>query len=204
MNKEGAAQTSLRLAHPSIPYDALGRFYRSQLANFPLGGNFDSRINLNLREDKGWTYGSSTGFSGGPELGSFRFSAEINKDASIDALLETLRELEEYVAEGMNWDEFNYLKNALGQRDALRYETPGAKLGLLSNVMRYDLPLDYRKRQNKLLAESTRSSLNNLASKMIRPNDLAIIMVGDAEILMPQLEELGYPIVQLNEDGYPL
>jgi zinc protease len=185
INKDEAAQTSLRLAHPSLPYDALGTHHRSALMNFPLGGTFDSRINLNLREDKGWTYGSSTGFSGGPELGSFR-------------------EIEEYVAGGMTEDEYIYLQNAIGQRDALRYETPGAKLGLLSNVLRYGLPLDYRKRQNQLLKETERSALNQLASELIHPHDIAIIMVGDADELMPQLEPLGMEIIQLDEDGFPL
>ena len=204
VNKDDAAQTSMRLAHPSIPFDALGEFYYSTLANFPLGGNFDSRINLNLREENGWTYGASTGFSGGPELGSFRFSAEINKEATIDALQETLREIEEYANDGMIEAEFEYMRNALGQRDARRYETPGAKLGLLSSVLRYDLPLNYRQRQNEMLMKSDRESLNKLSTELIHPDKLAIVVVGDADELMPQLETLGIEIVQLDEDGFPL
>ncbi len=204
VNKDEAAQTSLRLAHHSIPFDALGEYHRSQLANFPLGGTFDSRINLNLREDKGWTYGASSGFSGGPELGSFRFSSEINKEATVDALLATLEEIENFVDSGMTEEEYEYLQNAVGQRDALSYETPGAKLGLLSNVLRYELPLDYRKQQNELLRETSRIELNRIAARMIHPDHIAIIMVGDVEELMPQLEPLGMEIVILDEEGFPL
>jgi zinc protease len=204
VDKDEAAQSSVRLAHPSIPYDALGEHFRSALMNFPLGGTFDSRINLNLREEKGWTYGASTGFSAGPELGSFRFSAEINKDATLDAVLEALREIEDFASGGMSEAEYEYMQNAIGQRDALRYETPGAKLGLLANVMRYDLPLNYRQQQNLVLKESERATLNALAAEMIQPDDLAIVVVGDADVLKPQLETLGLDIVMLDEDGFPL
>ena len=204
IDKDGAAQSSVRFAHPSIPYDALGEHFRSALMNFPLGGTFDSRINLNLREDKGWTYGASTSFSSGPELGSFRFGAEINKEATLDAIEETLREIEAYARDGMSDEEFEYMKSAIGQRDALNYETPGAKLGLLGNVLRYDLPLNYREQQNRILAESDRETLNELATHLIHPDDLAIVVVGDVDEIRPQLETLGLEIVVLDEDGFPL
>jgi zinc protease len=204
VNKEGAAQSSLRIGHPSLKYDALGDFYRAGLMNFNLGGNFDSRINLNLREDKGYTYGIGSGFSGGPELGSFRVSGEINKEATLPAVEEVLGELERYAAEGMTEEEFQYLQNAIGQRDALRYETPGAKLGLLSEILRYDLPLDYRHRQAAILRESGRDSLNALANRLIDPENLAIVVVGDLAEIRPPLESLGLPIRLLDEDGYEL
>lgn len=204
VNKADAAQSSLRFVHPSIPYDALGDYYKAALMNFPLGGTFDSRINLDLREDKGWTYSASTGFSGGPELGSFRFSADVNKDATLDAIKEALRQIEDYAQGGMSEEEFAYMRNAIGQRDALSYETPGAKLGLLGNVLRYDLPLDYRQQRNAILFQTQRDTLNDLAAELIHPDDLAIVVVGDAETLRPQLETLGLEIIDLNEDGFPL
>ncbi|MDX2416044.1 MAG: pitrilysin family protein, partial [Xanthomonadales bacterium] len=144
VNKDGAAQSSLRTAQPSIKYDALGDFYKAGLANFNLGGTFNSRINLNLREDKGYTYGARSGFNGSQELGSFRVSAEINKEATAASVTEVLNELESYAADGMDDAEYDYMRSAIGQRDALQYETPGRKLGLLNNIMRYDLPLNYR------------------------------------------------------------
>jgi zinc protease len=204
VDKAGAAQSSLRVAHPSLKYDALGDFYRAGLANFNLGGNFDSRINLNLREDKGYTYGIRTGFSGGPEFGSFRVSAEINKEATAASITEVLGELERYAADGMTPEEYEYLQNAVGQRDALRYETPGAKLGLLSEILRYDLPLDYRHRQQTLLRETDRESLNTLAGRLIDPDNIAIVVVGDVAEIRPQLEALGLPIRMLDEDGFEI
>jgi zinc protease len=204
VNKEGAAQSSLRLAYPSLRYDALGDFYRAGLMNFNLGGNFDSRINLNLREDKGYTYGIRSGFSGGPELGSFRISGEINKESTADAISEVLGELERYAADGMTEEEYQYLQNAVGQRDALQYETPGAKLGLLSEILLYDLPLNYRHLQQAMLRETGRDTLNTLAARLIDPQNIAIVVVGDLAEIRPQLESLGFPIRLLNEDGYEL
>jgi zinc protease len=201
VNKEGAAQSSLRMAYPSLKYDALGDYYLSGLMNFNLGGNFDSRINLNLREDKGYTYGIRSGFSGGPELGSFRISSEVNKEATAASITEVLDELESYSADGMSGEEYVYLQNAIGQRDARSYETPGAKLGLLSQVLRYDLPLDYRKQQKTLLRETDRETLNALAGRLIGADDMAIIVVGDIPVIRPELEPLGMPIKVLDEDG---
>jgi zinc protease len=201
VNKEDAAQSSLRMVHPSIKYDALGDYYRAGLMNFNLGGTSESRIYLNLREDKGYTYGARTGFSGGRELGSFRFSSEINKDATADAIREALTELESYSADGMTEEEYEHMQNAIGQRDALSYETPGAKLGLLAQVLRYDLPLDYRKQQQSLLKETGRETLNELAAKLIDPDNLAIIVVGDIDVIQPQIEQLGMAIKILDEEG---
>jgi zinc protease len=202
VDKEGAAQSSLRVAHPSLKYDALGDFYLAGLANFNLGGTFDSRINLNLREDKGYTYGIGSAFSGGPELGSFRVSAEINKESTAAAITELLGELERYAADGMTEDEYRYLQNAVGQADALRYETPGAKLGLLSEILRYNLPLDYRRQQQALLRNTARETLNGLAHRLLDPDNLAIVVVGDLATIRPQLEALGLPIKVLDEEGY--
>jgi zinc protease len=201
VDKPGAAQSSVRMAHHSYPYDALGDYYLSVLMNYNLGGNFDSRINLNLREQKGHTYGASTGFTGGPEYGSFRFSSEVNKDATTDAIRETLAEIEQYAESGMTEEEYRYMQNAIGQSDALNYETPGAKLGLLDRILEYDLPLNYRKQQQSLLQETDRETLNALAARALEPDNLAIVVAGDLETIRPEIDALGLPVVVLDEGG---
>jgi len=202
VNKEGAAQSSLRTAQPSLKFDALGDYYKAGLSNFPLGGTFNSRINLNLREDKGYTYGARSGFNGGPEFGSFNVSTEVNKDATAASITEVMNELKSYAADGMDEAEYDYMRSAIGQRDALQYETPGKKLGLLSNIMRYDLPLNYRTQQANLLKETDRETLNALSHKLIHPDNMAIVVVGDEASLRDELEALGMPIKELDEDGF--
>ena len=204
VNKEGAAQSSLRTAQPSIKYDALGDYYKAGLANFNLGGTFNSRIMLNLREDKGYTYSAYSGFNGGQELGSFTVSSEVNKEATAASITEVLNELESFAADGMDEAEYDFMRSAIGQRDALQYETPGRKLGLLNNIMRYDLPLNYRTQQANILKETDREVLNELANELIQPDNMAIVIVGDEAVLREELEALGMPIKKLDEDGFEI
>lgn len=201
VNKEGAAQSSLRTAQPSIKYDALGDFYLAGLMNFTLGGTFSSRINMNLREDKGYTYGARSSFQGGKELGSFRFRSEVNKEATAASVTEVINELETYAAGGMTGEEYDYMRSAIGQRDALQYETPNRKLALLGNILSYDLPLNYRTKQNNILRETDHETLNELASQLIQPGNMAIVVVGDEAAIRPELEALGMKITVLDEDG---
>jgi len=204
IDRPDAAQSSVRIVHPSLPYDATGEHYLASLMNFNLGGTFDSRINLDLREEKGWTYGAYSSFRGGREFGSFNFSSEVNKDSTADAIRSVLGQIERFASEGMTEEEYDYLQSALGQRDALRYETPGAKLGLLDQVLIYDLPLDYRQQQQSILRETDRETLNQVAARMLKPDQVAIVVAADAATVRPQLETLGFPIRLMDQDGFKL
>ncbi len=104
----------------------------------------------------------------------------------------------------MDEAEYDYMRSAIGQRDALQYETPGRKLGLLGNILRYDLPLNYRTQQNNILKETDREVLNTLANKLIQPENTAIVVVGDAATIREELEALGMPIKMLDEDGFEI
>ncbi|MBS1566923.1 MAG: insulinase family protein, partial [Bacteroidetes bacterium] len=115
-----AAQTEFRVGYgTNLKYDATGEYYRSNLMNYSLGGAFNSRLNLNLREDKGWTYGASSGFSGDKYMGYFEFSSGIKAGATDSALVEVIKELKEYAATGITDKELDFTKKAIGQRDAL-------------------------------------------------------------------------------------
>jgi len=77
-----AAQTEFRIGGLThLKYDATGEYYRSVLMNYSLGASFNSRVNINLREDKGWTYGARTGFSGNKYTGEWAFSSGIRANA---------------------------------------------------------------------------------------------------------------------------
>ncbi len=202
VDKDEAAQSTVQTIHRSLPYDALGDYHLAGLMNFTLGGTFNSRINLNLREDKGYTYGARTTFSGGREFGSFGFSAEVNKDATAASVTEVINELQSYRTDGMSEEEYSYMVSAISQRDALQYETPGRKLGLLAQMLRYDLPSDYRNTQQALLRKTPRAKLNELAARLIQPDNMAIVIVGDADAITDELKALGMDVVRVSEDGH--
>ncbi|MGB7452864.1 MAG: hypothetical protein WBM36_12125, partial [Lysobacterales bacterium] len=134
----------------------------------------------------------------------FGVSAEVNKEATSASVTEVLNELESYSAGGMDEAEYDYMRSAIGQRDALQYETPGRKLSLLNNIMRYDLPLNYRTQQANILKETDRETLNALSNKLIQPDNMAIVIVGDETVLREELEALGMPIKRLDEDGFEI
>ncbi|MEX0916376.1 MAG: hypothetical protein WDZ60_10805, partial [Wenzhouxiangellaceae bacterium] len=122
--------------------------------------------------------------------------------ATAVSIREVLNELERYTEEGMTVEEVEYMRSAIGQRDAREYETPARKLGLLDNILTYDLPLDYRSQQNEILAEVDRETLNQIAARHINPHNMAIVVVGDEATIREELEALEMPIVELNEDGF--
>ena len=86
-----AAQTEFRVGYVTgLKYDATGDYYKATLANYNLGGGFNGRLNIRLREDKGWTYGARSGFTGDKYTGTFYFSSGIRADATDSALAEVL------------------------------------------------------------------------------------------------------------------
>ncbi|WEM42781.1 pitrilysin family protein [Photobacterium sp. DA100] len=198
VDKPGAPQTVIRLARQGLPYDATGELYETQLANFNLAGNFNSRINLNLREDKGYTYGAGGYQSGGKEVGLSVYYAQVRADATLPSLKEFLAELEKMSSEGVTDEELNFMRLAVGQKDALNYETPSKKAQLLGQILTYSLPENFVETRNDIVASITKARIDELAAKWFDPADYQIIVVGDAASLKPQLETLDLPVRALS------
>jgi zinc protease len=197
-----AAQTEFRVGYATgLKYDATGEYYRASLMNFPLGGDFNSRLNLNLREDKGWTYGARAGFSGNKYTGGFAFSSGIRADATADALAEVIRELDRYAASGVTAEELAFLKSAVGLRDARLYETPAQKAGFIQRILDYGLPADYVEIQNRILAGITKPELDRLSANWLKTGKMNILLVGDKASILPGVQKLGYEIVELDVNG---
>lgn len=204
VDKPGAAQSEIRIGKRSLNYDATGEFYRAALMNFVLGGAFNSRINLNLREDKGYSYGARSGFNGQEDYGVFTARAGVRTDATAASIVEFEREIRNYAEGGITEPELTFTRNAIGQRDALRFETPRQKLGFLARILTYDLQDDFVEQQNEILARITQKELNQLAAKHLDMDNMAIVVVGDKQIILPGLQELGYEIVELDANGNTL
>lgn len=197
-----AAQTEFRVGGVTgLKYDATGEYYRLMLANFALGGGFNGRVNINLREDKGWTYGARTNAMGNKYTGEFYFSSGIRANATDSAVVEVMKELKNYADKGITDEELKFMKSALGQRDALLYETGFQKAGFIGRIQDYDLPADYVDQQNKILANLTKEEVDRIAAKWIKPQTTNILLVGDKVKILPGLQKLGYEIVELDVNG---
>ncbi|NNC36236.1 MAG: insulinase family protein [Hyphomonadaceae bacterium] len=201
VNKPDAAQSQIRIGKRALKYDATGEYYRADLMNYNLGGAFNSRINLNLREDKGYTYGARSFFYGNDIRGGYRAQAGVRADTTADSIVQFRNEISDYHDNGMTDQELNFLKNALGQRDARAYETPRQKLGFLSEIVTYDLDPSFVDKQSEILANITKEELDALAAKHLNLDEMITIVVGDRNVVMDSIEGLSETIVELDEDG---
>ena len=197
-----AAQSQFRVGYATdLKYDATGDYYKSRLMNYTLGGDFNSRLNLNLREDKGWTYGARSSFTADEYSSDFEFSSGIRADATDSALVEVMKELKNYRENGITEAELKFMKNSLGQRDALLYETGIQKAGFIGRILDYNLPANYVDQQNKILANLTKQQIDAVAKKMLNPDKMNILLVGDKAKILEGVKKLGYEIIELDVDG---
>ena len=201
VDKPGAAQSEIRIGKRALTYDATGEYYRASLASYVLGGAFNSRINLNLREDKGYTYGARAGFNGVKDYGSFTAQAAVRTDATAASIVEFENEIRTYAADGMTESELTFTRRALGQNDARLYETPAQKLGFLANILVYDLDDDFVDKQKEILDGVGGVELGEIVSEHLTMDDMIIVVVGDKQTILPELEELGYEIVEMDANG---
>ncbi len=197
VHKDQSPQSEIRIVRRAMPRDLTGDFYRAGLMNFTLGGNFNSRINLNLREDKGYTYGARSGFGGDQQVGLFTASAAVRADVTRESIEEFLKELNNYQQNGMTAAELNFMRSAVNQSEALRYETPNAKLGFMAQMLEFNVGPEFTRERNQILQQASLEQLNTLASQYLSPSEMVIVVVGEADKLKPELEKLQLPIIEM-------
>lgn len=197
-----AAQSEIRIGNlTGLNYDATGTFYRLGLVNYPLGGGFDSRLNIDLREVKGWTYGASSGFTSGKFGGVFTAAAGVRAASTDSAVVEFIKDIKGYVDNGITKDELAFTKSSIGQSDARKYETNDQKAAFLSRIQNYELSPNFVDEQNKILQNITQSEMNDLAKKYINTDNMIILVVGDKEKVLSGFSSMGYQLVELDADG---
>ena len=202
VDKKQAPQSQIRIGYlTDMTYDATGEYFESYLMNFNLGGAFNSRINLNLREDKGYTYGARMYFSSDDDPGPYTAFAGVRANVTDSAVAEFMKEIKLYADNGISDDELKFMQQSIGQRESRSYEAPWQKAGFLRRIIHYDLPTDYVKKQNKIIENITVNRINELAKKHLPYDKMNIVVVGDKESIEPGLARLGYEIVYVDEKG---
>ena len=191
-----ASQSVINYSRRAMVYDATGEYFRATLMNYPLGSAFNSRINLNLREDKGYTYGASSYFVAGKTLGRFVAGASVKKEHTFDAMIEIEQELDNYQKNGLTQEEVNFMRQATSQNEALSYETPRKKSGFLRQLLQFNLPENYSEQQNNIITSITKKELSDIAKKELS-QPMQWIVVGDGQVIRSQLEKMNLDIVEL-------
>ena len=185
-----AKQSEIRIGNLSLAYTDED-FYPATVMNYKLGGSFSGKLNLILREEKGYTYGARSSFSGSQYPGPFVASAGVQSDATLESVQIFRDEIKKY-RDGISDEDLGFTKNALIKSNALRFETLGALMGMLNNIARYNLPFDYIKNQEDIVQNMTIEKHKELAGKYLEPEKMIYLVVGDAATQLKPLQKLGF------------
>ncbi|HEV7508381.1 MAG TPA: pitrilysin family protein [Thermoanaerobaculia bacterium] len=201
VDRAGAAQTELRMGHPGVSrshpdYPSLVVF------NGLLGGKFTSRINLNLRERHGYTYGASSRFSGRMGPGPFTVNAAVATESTGAAAREVLFELRRIREALVEPEELTETQSYLVGVFPYTMQTIGDLAKRLETLAVFGLPDDYYTRHLERIASVTREDILDVARRHVDPERVAIVAVGPADALEPQLQGLG-PVTVWSPQGEP-
>jgi zinc protease len=190
LDKEGASQSFIIMGHQSDKYDVDGEHFKSQIMNYPLGGGMSGRFFLNLREDKGWTYGANSMFMASDKNGAFAMFSSVKTEATDSALVEIFKEFNSYRTTGISEKELKFTKDAFLGGEALKYETANQKLGFLNKILTYDLDKSYINNQADILNSITKEDIDAIAKAKIQPDNMTIIIVGNKYLIKQRLKNL--------------
>jgi predicted Zn-dependent peptidase len=194
VNRPGAPQSSI-LGAQLLPLDPRGDIIPFDAANDALGGDFLSRLNMDLREDKGWSYGVSGNEQLMMHAVPYIVSAPVQADRTGDSLVELSRQINEFLTtKGVTQDELTrVVTNNVNQLPG-EFETSGAVLGAMMNIEMLQRPDNYYETLAPEYRAQTTASLDKAARSALDPKGFTWIVVGDAAKVRPQLEKLGMPI----------
>ncbi len=192
IDKPYAPQSVVTVAQNHIPYDYNGDYFKTNVMYFSLGGNFNSRLTMNIREEHGFAYSPQSAFTGNKYYGSFFWQGDIRTNATDSAIREVMKEIVNYKANGITEEELKFTQSSLLLADALKYESPNQKAGFLNRIITYNLPSTYVNEQLQLIKGLTKADIDAIAKKTLHPETMTIIVVGHAYKIRESLNKLGY------------
>jgi zinc protease len=161
-----------------------------QVLNEAIGGGFTSRLNLDLREEKGYTYGIGSRFEYGRRPGPFVVRTAVKSDVAMPAIREILAQLKRAGAAPLTPEELQRARGSLTQSLPAMFETNGATGSSFGELFAYALPLDYFRQLPSQLTRVRAADLPPLARRYFDPASMVVIAVGDRASLQPALDAL--------------
>jgi zinc protease len=189
VDEPGAAQTQLRVAGIGAARSSPD-FRALQVMNMALGGLFSSRINMNLREEHGYSYGAFSAFVFRRGAGPFVSGAGVRTDATALSVTEIFKEIAGMVAAPMDGEELQKAKDSMVNSLPGAFETSLGAVGSFSNIFVYDLGLDYYTRYAGQVNAVTAAQALDVARRYLVPEDLVVIAVGDRAAIEEDLRAL--------------
>ena len=188
VDKPGAAQSQIRIGWVGVPRTTPD-YFAVRVLNTILGEAFTSRLQQNLREEHGYTYGASSHFDMRGSAGPFYATAGVQTDKTSESLTEFFKELEG-IRKPAPAPEVEKAKNYLALLMPRSFETTGSMANSLAQMFVYDLPADYYATYTQRIRAVTAADVQRVAEKYIQPDRFAIVVVGDRKAIEPGIKAL--------------
>ena len=191
VSRPGSKQSELRLGRVYLPRNH-PEYHISVVLNAVLGGLFMSRINLNLRERHGYTYGAFSSIDWRRQAGPFVVATAVENDVTGPATREALSEIDRIRAERVSDDELSLATSYLIGVFPIRYETTAAIASALAGMVRYGLADTFYDTYREMLRDVTSEDVLRVAEKHLDTSSMQLVVVGDQDVVRAQLEPLNY------------
>lgn len=204
VDKPGTNQSALRIGQIGLPRSNPD-YVPVRVMNDILGGLFSSRINLNLREVHGYTYGAGTSYQFRRAQGPFAVSSMVRADATAPAIAEVLKELNRMRSSQPVSEEVAMAKESYLRSLTATFETTQQTAGTMAELFVYDLPLTYYSDLPKKIEAVDAGMVQQMAEKYLAPDNMVIVVVGDRQKIEEDVRKLNIGPVQTQDaDGKPL
>lgn len=196
VDKPKAPQSQIRVGGIGVQRNTPD-YFALEVMNMILGGAFNSRINWNLREQKGYTYGARSSFSYRKEAGPFSAGGGFKSSVTDSCVLEILAEINKMRNTDVTVEELEFAKNSLVRGFPRTFETLGQIAGYLGSLALYNLPDEYYNSYIQNIEKVTIQDVRNVSQKYLQPDKMAVVIVGEVELNKSALEKLNLGKVNL-------
>jgi zinc protease len=204
VDKPGAPQTALFAFGVGVPRSSPDAD-DLEVLNYTLGGSFGSRINMNLREVHGYTYGARSGFMEYREGGAFYAGGLVRTDVTAPAAKELMSEIRNFPTKPSTSDELAAAKEASIRSLPGRFETTSAMAGAIDSIFLYNRPLEYYAKLPAKYEAVSESDIARVAQQYLHPDQLVIVTAGDRSKIEPGLKDAGLGPIEIRDiNGEPV
>lgn len=189
VHKPGAVQSVFNITYPVELQPGTPDVIPARVTNTLLGGYFNSRVNANLREGHGWTYGARSSLGADELVGNFSGTASVRNAVTDSSLTEFINEMRKLSTEKVSKDELQIVKNVIAGQFSQSLEEPGTVANFALTTARFKLPADYYERYLEVLQSVTPEEVEAMAKKYINPNHAHIVVVGNRDDVADRLKQ---------------
>ena len=205
IDRPESQQTVIIAGHLVDKYGDVSQIALEQMVSI-LGGDFTSRINMNLREDKHWSYGAGGFVMGAKQERPFIVYAPVQTDKTSESVVEIRKELEQFVStKPATQEELDKVKTNQILKLPGQWETNASVNNSLTTMVKYNLPDDYYQKYDENVRNLSLTDIQEVSKAIVKPNEVNWFMVGDKAKIASKLDELGFDaIIEIDADGNPI